>query len=248
MSNRLPVIDIIRNHFANYQIFLLTYDREWFEILCQQFVEIDGQKWKAFEFYCSDDNQLEIPVIAARGKAVTEYLMKANDYFKLHDYKAAAVYVRTAFEALIKNYCDKRSIPVPYKEKAKELKSENFWNAMESKIPADIVKDVKTARSVVMNPLSHSRIVAVFQAEVQKAIQAVTRLQEELTSQLSNDKLKVISSVLTKLQSGIGQPAQSEKTRIEKLSIHQLKQLEQDLPSFSALPDLLSWLNLHALP
>lgn len=248
MSNRLPVIDIIRNHFANYQIFLLTYDREWFEILCQQFVEVDGQHWKAFEFYCSDDSELEIPVIAPRGKAVSEYLRKANEYLNFHDYKAAAVYVRTAFEALIKNFCDKRSIKVPYKEKAKELKSENFWNAIESQIPTDIVKEVRIARSVVMNPLSHSRIVSVFQAEVYKAIQAVTQLQDELTANLSGEKNRSTNSVLTELQHSVGQPTATEKNRIKNLSIHRLRELQRDLSSFSSLSDLLNWLNLNAPP
>lgn len=106
--------------------------------------------------------------------------------------------------------------------------------------------DVPIARSVAMNPLSHSRIVAVFQAEVQKAIQAVRRLQEELTSQISNDKRRVTNSVLTKLECKVGLPAPFEKSHIGKLSIHQLKQLKQYLPHFSALPDLLSWLNQYA--
>jgi hypothetical protein len=67
MSNRLPIIDILDNHFIEkYQIFLMTYDLEWFEILCEHFVKVTGggTKWKAFEFYCADDAELELPIFS----------------------------------------------------------------------------------------------------------------------------------------------------------------------------------------
>jgi energy-coupling factor transporter ATP-binding protein EcfA2 len=75
MSNRLPIIDIIDKHFIDkYQIFLMTYDLEWFEILCEHFVEATGggQKWKAFEFYCSDDDELELPIFAITANKTTK--------------------------------------------------------------------------------------------------------------------------------------------------------------------------------
>lgn len=33
MSNRLPIIDVLKDQFKDYQIFLMTYDKEWYEIL-----------------------------------------------------------------------------------------------------------------------------------------------------------------------------------------------------------------------
>ena len=36
MSNRLPVLDILNDDFAAYQIFLTTYDRAWYEIVKQR--------------------------------------------------------------------------------------------------------------------------------------------------------------------------------------------------------------------
>jgi len=48
MSNRLPLIDILKEEFGDYQIFLMTYDREWYEILKQR---LDGDKWLYQELY-----------------------------------------------------------------------------------------------------------------------------------------------------------------------------------------------------
>ena len=33
MSNRLPVLDVLDEDFADYQIFLTTYDKAWYEIV-----------------------------------------------------------------------------------------------------------------------------------------------------------------------------------------------------------------------
>jgi energy-coupling factor transporter ATP-binding protein EcfA2 len=33
MSNRLPVLDILEKYFSEYQIFLMTYDKAWYEIV-----------------------------------------------------------------------------------------------------------------------------------------------------------------------------------------------------------------------
>lgn len=194
MSNRLPVIDILRDHFlsntqADYQIFILTYDREWYEILRLQLVEQDKAHWKAFEFHCADDDELEIPIFSEQGESKTEYLEKAEKYCRERDYKAAAIYTRTAYEAILKHFCNRLSVPVPYKEKAKDLKAEKLWDAVkkyENKHTHELYVDIKTARAIetatrgVLNPLSHSRPVQIYRREVQCAILAVKRLQLEL--------------------------------------------------------------------
>lgn len=36
MSNRMPVLDILREHFPDWQIILLTYDKIWYEIVRMQ--------------------------------------------------------------------------------------------------------------------------------------------------------------------------------------------------------------------
>jgi wobble nucleotide-excising tRNase len=189
MSNRLPIIDIIESHFIpNYQIFLMTYDREWFEILCEHFVDPNRASWKAFEFYCADDDELELPIFAERTKGRDEYIQRAEKYFQAHDYKASAVYARSACEAILKFFCNKKGVPVPYQDKPKNLKIDQMWTAVKNykKNDGTDYVDSKTAIAIdkaikkVLNPLSHSRPVSVYRREVQYAICAVKRLYSQL--------------------------------------------------------------------
>lgn len=189
MSNRLPIIDIIDKHFINkYQIFLMTYDLEWFEILCEYFVEVPGggEKWKAFEFYCSDDDELELPIFAERSKGRDEYIKRAEKYYNEQDYKAAAVYIRSAYEAILKFFCnsDKHRVPVPYHDKPKNLKADELWRSVKEYKKRDGTNyvDLQTAKAIekatkrIFNPLSHSRPVQTYSREVKDAIKAVKDL------------------------------------------------------------------------
>ena len=120
MSNRLPVIDILNKYFSDYQIFFMTYDRAWYEIVKQRTAEKD---WKYVEFYFSKTDEYEIP-IHTEDKT---YLSKAKEYFDLNDYKACVIYLRTAFEAMLKKSCEKMNLHVKYRENPKSLTSEDFW-------------------------------------------------------------------------------------------------------------------------
>jgi len=189
MSNRLPIIKIIEQYFIqNYQIMLMTYDLEWFEILCDHFVEPDKERWKALEFYCADDNELELPIFSERSKGYNEYLQRAETYFHNHDYKASAVYLRSAYEAILKKFCDKYHVSIPYYEKPKKLKADQIWIVVKSYqkrdnsnyVQAKTAKHIDNAISRVLNPLSHSRPVQTYRREVKHAIEAVKHLKQEL--------------------------------------------------------------------
>ncbi|MCY7334296.1 MAG: ATP-binding protein [Pseudanabaena sp. CAN_BIN31] len=195
MSNRLPIIDIIDDHFIDkYQVFLMTYDLEWFETLCEHFVEPNKLMWKAFEFYCADDAELELPIFAERTKGKDEYIKRAEKYYQQHDYKAAAVYARSAYEAILKFFCNKHSVPVAYHDKPKSLKADDMWKAVkiwknkngtdyfDPNDPNDqkIISHIDKATKKILNPLSHSRPVHIYRREVQYAIGAVNRLDDKL--------------------------------------------------------------------
>ena len=116
MSNRIPVIDILEEYFSDYQIFFLTYDRTWYEIVRQR---TEDSKWKYAEFYFRKTPKNEIPVYVEN----RAYLEKAKEYFDENDYKACAIYLRTAFEEAIKKFCDEKGLPVRYSEDPKKLTS-----------------------------------------------------------------------------------------------------------------------------
>ena len=175
MSNRLPVIDILEEYFSDYQIFFLTYDRIWYEIVRQQ---TEDSKWKYAEFYFRKTPKNEIPVYVED----QAYLEKAQEYFTANDYKACAIYLRTAFEEAIKKFCDKKRLSVRYSEDPKKLTSEDFWKAIQSGVSLQnsLIKEIELYRKIILNPLSHATIVNIIKKEISEAIKAVENLEEEL--------------------------------------------------------------------
>ena len=181
MSNRLPVIDILKEHFSDYQIFFMTYDRAWYEIVKQR---TEDSEWKYAEFYFSKTGEYEIPIYVED----RAYLEKAKEYFCSKDYKACVIYLRTAFEVVIKRFCDKKNLKVRYCENPKDLKSDDFWQPIKGGKTRDgdpflektLTDEIDLYRNGILNPLSHSRIVAVVEKEISKAIKAVEKLEAKL--------------------------------------------------------------------
>ena len=180
MSNRLPVLDILEEYFADYQIFLTTYDKAWYEIVKQR--TSHGGKWKAVEFYFRQTDEYEIPVYA-EDKA---YLDKAREYLDANDYKACAVYLRTAFEMIIQEFCEDKHLPVKYHRDPNKQESQDFWDAIKirNKITAlldqKLINDIELYRSRILNPLSHATIANIPKKEIEDTIEAVERLKTAL--------------------------------------------------------------------
>lgn len=179
MSNRLPVIDIIKEYFSDYQIFFMTYDRAWYEIVKQRTAD---SEWKYAEFYFSKTDECEIPIY----KEDKAYLEKAKEYFAANDYKACVIYLRTAFEVAIKKFCENRDLQVKYRENPKDLTSNDFWMGIKkgrdgtSLLEQELIDDIELYRSIILNPLSHSRIVPQIKGEISKVIEVVEELEIKL--------------------------------------------------------------------
>ena len=197
MSNRLPLLDILKNYFVEvkpddrFQIIMTTYDKVWFELVKNYF---GIEQWKFIEVYSKNlkDEDFEIPVI----KIDNGYLDKAKKYLADKDYKASAVYIRTEFERIVKTICDKKDLTVRYKKNQKELKSDDFWNAIIQQTDIDLAlkKDIEIHRGVVMNPFSHYDLEKPeFQTELQQTIDSVEKLNGQIATIKKNqsiDKLK----------------------------------------------------------
>ena len=176
MSNRLPVLDILKEYFSNHQIFFITYDRAWYEIVRQQTLD---SEWKYAEFYFSKTDEYEIPTYVER----RAYLEKAREYFNANDYKACVIYLRTAFEAAIKKFCDEKKLQVGYRENPKRLTSKDFWLSIKKAnfIETELIEEVELYRKTILNPLSHDSIVNPVKKEIAEAIEAVENLEKSLS-------------------------------------------------------------------
>ena len=186
MSNRLPVLNILKDYFPDHQIFLTTYDKAWYEMVKQRTAS-EG-KWKAVEFYFDQTDAYEIPVYV-ENKA---YLEKAREYLDASDYKACAVYLRTAFEALIEGFCESKHLLVKYYRNPNKRDSKHFWDAIKvenkrrvnNQNPAlldqALINDIEQYRTRILNPLSHASITNIYKKELEDTIEAVEQLKNAL--------------------------------------------------------------------
>ena len=118
------------------------------------------------------------------------YLEKAKEYFDANDYKACAIYLRTAFEVAIKNFCDKKTLLVNYRKNPKRLTSEDFWTPIkngkdkngEPFLEKCLINEIEFYRSIILNPLSHDTIVNPVKKEIAEAMEAVKKLEATLVS------------------------------------------------------------------
>ena len=187
MSNRLPVLDILEEYFSEHQIFLTTYDKAWYEIVKQR---TSDAEWEYAEFYSKQTDEFEIPIHVQD----RPYLEKAKAYFDANDYKAYVIYLRTAFEAAIKKFCEKEDLQVRYRENPKELQSNDFWGPIKTGTSKDgtpfldqnLINEIELYRSIILNPLSHARTVTVVKKEVSEAMKAVETLEAKLAAKLKD--------------------------------------------------------------
>ncbi|MEG4035250.1 AAA family ATPase [Microcoleus sp. S36b_A4] len=173
MSNRLPVITILKNLFNDFHIFLMTYDKEWYEILKRHF-----PSWKTLELYAGHGTDYEMPILVEN----KQYLDKAIEYLLTNDHKAAAIYLRTAFEVKLKWFCEKMNLPIKYKEDTKKIPLNEFWETIlkGNFIDENLKTDMGISLSYIMNPLSHTQLAIAPTGEIQAAIDTVKRLEEAL--------------------------------------------------------------------
>ncbi len=104
IANRLPLLNLLETEFPEYQIFITTYDKPWFGYV--KGVLDQKSDWKTMEFYAKEEAAgYEIPIILDN----PEFLERSRFHLGQCDYKAAAVYARSAFEKVIKDYCHKKN-------------------------------------------------------------------------------------------------------------------------------------------
>ena len=181
MSNRLPVLDILETYFAEHQIILTTYDRHWYEIVR---LHTADSAWEYIEFYRGQLKDFEFPII----HKAQNYLDRAKVHLDTKDYKASAVYIRSAFESILKKYALKKRIKIPYTDKPEEISSATYWDAIKNELPSPLVQEVEIYRKFILNPLSHSQLINNYDAELKQAIGAIEKLTTELSSLMNKKK------------------------------------------------------------
>jgi energy-coupling factor transporter ATP-binding protein EcfA2 len=183
-TNRYPLLEIIKEEFIdhNFQVFISTYNREWFELSRHWFETKIPGKTKSLELFIEDDenpNTPDYPVV----KPYDGYLAKAKAHFKAKDFPAAGNYLRKECEALIKNYLpntfkvDSNGALIDELEPLMQKLDELFELSGIAK-PKELIDAIKIYRKALLNPSSHSDIKSqLFKKEIEEAFKIAEKLK-----------------------------------------------------------------------
>lgn len=178
ISNRLPLLEILEHEFPDYQIFITTYDKPWYEY-AKGFLE-RKKVWKTLEIYAQQTKEgYEIPCIFDD----QDLLKKAESHLRHSDYKAAAVYTRSAFEKIIRKYCEETEKKLGFKSSLKKYSSEDFWHAVKPDLQPQTISAIEQYRNLVLNTFSHYNTEKhEIRTELEAAIKVVGDLKDELNT------------------------------------------------------------------
>ncbi|MEP2771974.1 MAG: ATP-binding protein [Fulvivirga sp.] len=161
MSNRDIVLELILNSFKQYQIFIMTHDRSFFN-LCKKRIEHEKcqKDWVVREMYQDEKGGIPVPFIPKN----TDYLDKAEKYIREFDYPASANYLRKESERLLKKLLPKnKTLTTTEDEGTKPLPLDTLMDNFQkhyTDFGGDFTqfKKLKEYKDLILNPLSHDNI------------------------------------------------------------------------------------------
>ncbi|MFN8257710.1 MAG: AAA family ATPase [Bacteroidales bacterium] len=173
--------------FENYQVFITTYDRNWFYVAKGRFDIIAKDKWHSLELYSTREknNRFNIPLIY---NSLND-LEKSEFYFLKNDYPSSANYLRKALESRIKDLLPKNlhyhlnldtesGLEVLQKLNSLSQFLDRFISYCEElKIDINELQELNNLKDWYFNPFSHDNIdTPIFSSELKNAIQLVKNL------------------------------------------------------------------------
>ncbi|WP_180129140.1 ATP-binding protein [Rhodoferax sp. BLA1] len=179
-SNRLPVLNVLKDNFPEWQIVLLTHDRGWFDLARQHL----PSGWTCYEVYEGDQGATApMPIVRrTQNRPAPALLQKARELLAQGYVEAAANYVRQAFETGLRAACELKSVKLSYKQDLTDHKAQDLLNGLKtwqgspavSKVDWDAaLHQLELMKDVVMNPYSHPSAPNIPRQEVINAADAV---------------------------------------------------------------------------
>lgn len=185
-SNRLPVLNVLVNLFADWQVVLLTHDRGWFDLARQRLPTGD---WTCYEVYEGDPSAAApMPIVRKTLKRPAPALLEKASALLTQGYmEAAANYVRQAFEAGIRAACELKGIKLAYKQDVTSHQAQDLltglkgWPGTATVLKTDwdaALHRLELMKDVVMNPYSHPSAPNIPRQEIVDAADAVDKFLE----------------------------------------------------------------------
>lgn len=194
-SNRLPFLRLLSDYFASYQIILLTYDRNWYNLARTYLTGNVSQEWITKEIYNSEtvvDGQAYFDPLVINGETPYE---KARSYLYSRDhpdYPASANYYRKFIEKLYASYIPESYMKDDDAEQIEPYKLTQITHRLFrllSNMPHYIVdlynllqavSFIRTMLSPLIHPLSHYSDNEVYRSELIELDHHVILLADEL--------------------------------------------------------------------
>ncbi|MDX2250124.1 MAG: AAA family ATPase [Bacteroidia bacterium] len=210
MGNRIPLLRLISKEFSDYQIFLTTYDRHWFE-LAKSILEND---WLSVEMYAGvkkvvAGGSFEYPIISSPSdghyeKAEKYANRKKSEDGKNIDYAVAGNYLRKEAERLLKDillvgkyrYKQNDKGEISLRDQLQEL-----WDSFLAQVEgwdSPLLKKYTSVVKSVLNPLSHDNLSKpVYRRELEAAFEFIDELRTLSMRKVLSKGDKVYLSVQT---------------------------------------------------
>lgn len=170
--------------FSDYQIFITTYDRHWFEISRQYFEANQKSKWHFVEMFIdTTTHNFSIPFILP----YQAKLEKAESYLHKHDYRACASYLRALCEEELQRILPNHLKYFTDKNQQGNIETKgailndlliNFAKFCElENIPFNDYNFLKTHKNHLLNTLSHNDISSpIYKKELIETLQAIKNI------------------------------------------------------------------------
>jgi len=196
MSNRLPLLKILKEEFSDYQIIMTTYDRYWFNVAKDWFDVHQKNNWKNYEMYVDDFTfNFDVPVILPTKSNIE----KAEDYIAKHDYPACGMFLRKDCEKILnyllkpefyKKEVNEKIIPITTEPKKLNAMITTFKFFCENEnINYTQFEDLGVYKDAVLNPLSHNDITShIYKQELLTIIDILKKIEKIKIKEIPNTK------------------------------------------------------------
>ncbi len=204
-SNRIPLINIINAEFQDYQVFITTYDKNWFDVAREH---INTATWSLMEMYYDRIRDAHNVVLRDEPVLVNPsptYIKRAKEYFKAKDYAAASNYLRKEMERLVKS-----KLPFGYRTLQVDNWGTNditkldtliqnlvkYYEDCGEALPPNVKNAFLILRKTILNPQSHDDNKSpTYRLEIEKTFQLIADF--ESIPLIKRKELLAVGSVLT---------------------------------------------------
>lgn len=203
LTNRLPILDIIKNEFSDYQVFISTYDRHLYELAKRKFETETPAKWKSVELYVGKDQIGTQPVDRPILVVGVSHFEKATQYLhdiRKPDYPAAANYFRKALEQVIldevpayeKADIENKIQILDYKLGPLIYKTKRFLERLNQS--TETVDKIITLLPSLLHPLSHHEITSpIYRGELLQIENLIPKFLSDLKALDCSTRIKCSS-------------------------------------------------------